>query len=197
MRWWFPCWYILSAFRLHFNLILYTSAGFLIFFNYCSRVEWYNWGLSCNMQQQVYVRLIHLPSGIKLGLSLLLYFFFFPVGHEPEHWSVYRRYLEFYVLESKLTEFHGMFSIFWNLTFLLLQMLSSTNLEFKIRKAMFVPLREEFNLLNVFARYFSWCSASLKENHWAQELWVPKIQKGGVPGVSTGISLVEQRIFQN
>uniref|UniRef100_A0A2K6MXA3 Sorting nexin-14 n=1 Tax=Rhinopithecus bieti TaxID=61621 RepID=A0A2K6MXA3_RHIBE len=30
------------------------------------------------------------------------------VGHEPEHWSVYRRYLEFYVLESKLTEFHGM-----------------------------------------------------------------------------------------
>ncbi|XP_062862890.1 sorting nexin-14-like isoform X3 [Trichomycterus rosablanca] len=31
------------------------------------------------------------------------------VGHEPEHWSVYRRYLEFYVLESKLTEFHGSF----------------------------------------------------------------------------------------
>lgn len=29
------------------------------------------------------------------------------VGHDPEHWSVYRRYLEFYVLESKLTEFHG------------------------------------------------------------------------------------------
>lgn len=29
------------------------------------------------------------------------------VGHETEHWSVYRRYLEFYVLESKLTEFHG------------------------------------------------------------------------------------------
>lgn len=32
------------------------------------------------------------------------------VGHETEHWSVYRRYLEFYVLESKLTEFHGKFS---------------------------------------------------------------------------------------
>ncbi|XP_061751889.1 sorting nexin-14 isoform X6 [Nerophis ophidion] len=31
------------------------------------------------------------------------------VGHEAEHWSVYRRYLEFYVLESKLTEFHGSF----------------------------------------------------------------------------------------
>ncbi|NWQ75939.1 SNX14 protein, partial [Columbina picui] len=31
------------------------------------------------------------------------------VGHDPEHWSVYRRYLEFYVLESKLTEFHGTF----------------------------------------------------------------------------------------
>ncbi|KAJ8356080.1 hypothetical protein SKAU_G00188740 [Synaphobranchus kaupii] len=31
------------------------------------------------------------------------------VGHEPESWSVYRRYLEFYVLESKLTEFHGSF----------------------------------------------------------------------------------------
>ncbi|XP_054474135.1 sorting nexin-14-like isoform X2 [Anoplopoma fimbria] len=32
------------------------------------------------------------------------------VGHETEKWSVYRRYLEFYVLESKLTEFHGTFS---------------------------------------------------------------------------------------
>ncbi|KAM9496772.1 sorting nexin-14 isoform 1-T1 [Clarias gariepinus] len=31
------------------------------------------------------------------------------VGHETERWSVYRRYLEFYVLESKLTEFHGSF----------------------------------------------------------------------------------------
>ncbi|XP_034965342.2 sorting nexin-14 [Zootoca vivipara] len=31
------------------------------------------------------------------------------VGHKPEHWSVYRKYLEFYVLESKLTEFHGTF----------------------------------------------------------------------------------------
>uniref|UniRef100_A0A8C5CES0 Sorting nexin 14 n=1 Tax=Gadus morhua TaxID=8049 RepID=A0A8C5CES0_GADMO len=32
------------------------------------------------------------------------------VGHEPEKWSVLRRYLEFYVLESKLTEFHGSFA---------------------------------------------------------------------------------------
>ncbi|XP_077408109.1 sorting nexin-14-like isoform X2 [Vanacampus margaritifer] len=32
------------------------------------------------------------------------------VGHDPERWSVYRRYLEFYVLESKLTEFHGAFA---------------------------------------------------------------------------------------
>ncbi|XP_031435622.1 sorting nexin-14 isoform X2 [Clupea harengus] len=31
------------------------------------------------------------------------------VGHETECWSVYRRYIEFYVLESKLTEFHGSF----------------------------------------------------------------------------------------
>ncbi|XP_067272865.1 sorting nexin-14 isoform X1 [Pseudorasbora parva] len=31
------------------------------------------------------------------------------VGHETENWSVYRRYVEFYVLESKLTEFHGPF----------------------------------------------------------------------------------------
>ncbi|XP_062980976.1 sorting nexin-14 isoform X2 [Elgaria multicarinata webbii] len=31
------------------------------------------------------------------------------VGHNPERWSVYRKYLEFYVLESKLTEFHGTF----------------------------------------------------------------------------------------
>ncbi|KAG7331700.1 hypothetical protein KOW79_005669 [Hemibagrus wyckioides] len=31
------------------------------------------------------------------------------VAHETGSWSVYRRYLEFYVLESKLTEFHGSF----------------------------------------------------------------------------------------
>ncbi|KAG7220187.1 hypothetical protein INR49_018408, partial [Caranx melampygus] len=31
-------------------------------------------------------------------------------GHETERWSVYRRYMEFYVLESKLTEFHGTFA---------------------------------------------------------------------------------------
>ncbi|XP_051731538.1 sorting nexin-14 isoform X6 [Ctenopharyngodon idella] len=31
------------------------------------------------------------------------------VGHETESWSVYRKYVEFYVLESKLTEFHGPF----------------------------------------------------------------------------------------
>ncbi|XP_066532718.1 sorting nexin-14 isoform X2 [Hoplias malabaricus] len=31
------------------------------------------------------------------------------VGQEMESWSIYRRYLEFYVLESKLTEFHGSF----------------------------------------------------------------------------------------
>uniref|UniRef100_A0A3Q0R078 Sorting nexin 14 n=1 Tax=Amphilophus citrinellus TaxID=61819 RepID=A0A3Q0R078_AMPCI len=31
------------------------------------------------------------------------------IGHETEKWLVYRRYLEFYVLESKLTEFHGTF----------------------------------------------------------------------------------------
>uniref|UniRef100_A0AAR2KTQ9 PX domain-containing protein n=1 Tax=Pygocentrus nattereri TaxID=42514 RepID=A0AAR2KTQ9_PYGNA len=30
-------------------------------------------------------------------------------SHELETWSIYRRYLEFYVLESKLTEFHGSF----------------------------------------------------------------------------------------
>ncbi|KAM9355959.1 sorting nexin-14-like isoform 2-T2 [Pholidichthys leucotaenia] len=32
------------------------------------------------------------------------------IGHEVEVWSVCRRYLEFYVLESKLTEFHGTFA---------------------------------------------------------------------------------------
>ncbi|XP_057678665.1 sorting nexin-14-like [Corythoichthys intestinalis] len=32
------------------------------------------------------------------------------VGHDPDRWSVHRRYLEFYVLESKLTEFHGAFA---------------------------------------------------------------------------------------
>lgn len=60
---------------------------------------------------------ICLSGAIKLGLTLT---FFPPVGHEPEHWSVYRRYLEFYVLESKLTEFHGMFSSIWKAIFPLL-----------------------------------------------------------------------------
>ncbi|XP_058469970.1 sorting nexin-14 isoform X3 [Solea solea] len=32
------------------------------------------------------------------------------VGHETEQWLVCRRYPEFYVLESKLTEFHGTFA---------------------------------------------------------------------------------------
>uniref|UniRef100_A0A4W5MXP7 Sorting nexin 14 n=1 Tax=Hucho hucho TaxID=62062 RepID=A0A4W5MXP7_9TELE len=32
------------------------------------------------------------------------------VGHETENWSVFRRYMEFYVLENKLTEFHGSFA---------------------------------------------------------------------------------------
>ncbi|KAK7906622.1 hypothetical protein WMY93_015234 [Mugilogobius chulae] len=32
------------------------------------------------------------------------------VGHESESWCVLRRYMEFYVLESKLTEFHGAFA---------------------------------------------------------------------------------------
>ncbi|CAL9691933.1 unnamed protein product [Knipowitschia caucasica] len=31
------------------------------------------------------------------------------VGHEADSWCVLRRYVEFYVLESKLTEFHGVF----------------------------------------------------------------------------------------
>ncbi|XP_063040183.1 sorting nexin-14-like isoform X2 [Engraulis encrasicolus] len=31
------------------------------------------------------------------------------VANETEQWCVYRRYVEFYVLESKLTEFHGSF----------------------------------------------------------------------------------------
>uniref|UniRef100_A0A1A8RRL8 Sorting nexin 14 n=1 Tax=Nothobranchius rachovii TaxID=451742 RepID=A0A1A8RRL8_9TELE len=31
-------------------------------------------------------------------------------GHEVQSWTVDRRYLEFYVLESKLTEFHGTFT---------------------------------------------------------------------------------------
>uniref|UniRef100_A0A8C8EQA9 Sorting nexin-14-like n=1 Tax=Oncorhynchus tshawytscha TaxID=74940 RepID=A0A8C8EQA9_ONCTS len=32
------------------------------------------------------------------------------VGHEREDWSIFRRYMEFYVLENKLTEFHGSFA---------------------------------------------------------------------------------------
>ncbi|XP_071268373.1 sorting nexin-14-like isoform X6 [Salvelinus alpinus] len=34
----------------------------------------------------------------------------FSVGHETENWSIFRRYMEFYVLENKLTEFHGSFA---------------------------------------------------------------------------------------
>lgn len=49
-----------------------------------------------------------LNVSFSLNLSDVLDFFrFLAVGHETEKWSVYRRYLEFYVLESKLTEFHG------------------------------------------------------------------------------------------
>lgn len=51
---------------------------------------------------------IHLPIHLHLLLiHIFLFSFLFAVGHETEIWSVYRRYLEFYVLESKLTEFHG------------------------------------------------------------------------------------------
>ncbi|XP_064846723.1 sorting nexin-14-like isoform X7 [Oncorhynchus masou masou] len=32
------------------------------------------------------------------------------VWQEPENWSIFRRYMEFYVLENKLTEFHGSFA---------------------------------------------------------------------------------------
>uniref|UniRef100_A0A8C7LWL8 Sorting nexin 14 n=1 Tax=Oncorhynchus mykiss TaxID=8022 RepID=A0A8C7LWL8_ONCMY len=32
------------------------------------------------------------------------------VGQETENWSIFRRYMEFYVLENKLTEFHGSFA---------------------------------------------------------------------------------------
>lgn len=44
------------------------------------------------------------------AINTVIDFYVSAVGHETEHWSVYRRYLEFYVLESKLTEFHGKFS---------------------------------------------------------------------------------------
>lgn len=48
------------------------------------------------------------------------------VGHETEKWSVFRRYLEFYVLESKLTEFHGKIS--FDLVFILHQLALSLSL---------------------------------------------------------------------
>ncbi|KAG8011527.1 Sorting nexin-14 [Nibea albiflora] len=46
------------------------------------------------------------------ALSVMMVFLLVSVsvGHEVEKWSIYRRYLEFYVLESKLTEFHGTFA---------------------------------------------------------------------------------------
>lgn len=53
---------------------------------------------------------LHLVFNVSFSLNLSDMLDFFPfraVGHETEKWSVYRRYLEFYVLESKLTEFHG------------------------------------------------------------------------------------------
>ncbi|XP_029533028.2 sorting nexin-14-like isoform X3 [Oncorhynchus nerka] len=34
----------------------------------------------------------------------------FSVWQETENWSIFRRYMEFYVLENKLTEFHGSFA---------------------------------------------------------------------------------------
>jgi sorting nexin-14 len=36
-------------------------------------------------------------------------FFFIPEDPESYHWTVDRRYHDFYTLESKLTEFHGEF----------------------------------------------------------------------------------------
>lgn len=53
---------------------------------------------------------IFLNDAINAVIDLKYCFYVSAVGHETEHWSVYRRYLEFYVLESKLTEFHGKFS---------------------------------------------------------------------------------------
>lgn len=41
----------------------------------------------------------------------------FSVGHETENWSIFRRYMEFYVLENKLTEFHGKMSLILSHTF--------------------------------------------------------------------------------
>ncbi|GAB5571702.1 sorting nexin-14 isoform X6 [Prionailurus iriomotensis] len=49
-----------------------------------------------------------LGNGFERGL---MKYYSMKFGHEPEHWSVYRRYLEFYVLESKLTEFHALWSV--------------------------------------------------------------------------------------
>lgn len=48
-----------------------------------------------------------LASLFHLSVCLYLSSLSFLVGHQTEGWSVYRKYVEFYVLESKLTEFHG------------------------------------------------------------------------------------------
>lgn len=53
---------------------------------------------------------ICLTDAVNTVVKMKYCFYVSAVGHETEHWSVYRRYLEFYVLESKLTEFHGKFS---------------------------------------------------------------------------------------
>lgn len=79
-----------------------------------------------------------------------------PVGHQTESWSVYRRYLEFYVLESRLTEFHG-------------------NVWSHEQNLVVTPAATISPCRNVCGR-----SASVQTADRTKELRVPRLQTGGI-----------------
>lgn len=134
------------------------------------------------------------------------------MGHETEHWSVYRRYLEFYVLESKLTEFHGKVSAYscsslyktsacfhmpyellnkWPLRFQEDTWITASNWTFVSAPLHHsgthnLVLRVVFFSLCSLCRLISRCTVAFKENHRPQELRVPHIEARRVPGVPSG-----------
>lgn len=103
------------------------------------------------------------------------------MGHETEHWSVYRRYLEFYVLESKLTEFHGNVS-----ACLPLSAPQSQRLTLTAPAASMGVLPHFSSTLMPPTRVVPRRAIAFEENHRPQELRVPHVQAGGVPGVPSG-----------
>lgn len=132
-------------------------------------------------------------------MDLLLSLCLFTVGHETEHWSVYRRYLEFYVLESKLTEFHGNVSACLRFLPPRTYHIPSSKSPRLQRYALTAPPRPRERLTirscGPYSFFLNSCAprrlvprraVAFQENHRAQELRVPHVEAGGVPGVPSG-----------